>query len=66
MPGQIKQMIESLIQQRAKGDPTILLTTSTRLKLKGLNPDHFNTVSPDDPAVLAQVRAIAAEWGIQL
>lgn len=66
MAGQIKQMIDSIVAQRAKGNPTIALTTKTKLVLKGLNPDRFDAGSPDDPAVIAKVKAIAAELGVHV
>jgi len=64
MAGQIKHMIDAIIAQRARGNPTIALTTKTKLVLKGLNPDRFDAGSPDDPAVITKVRAIAAELGV--
>lgn len=66
MPGQIKQLLDSIVQQRAKGNPTLLMTTRTKLILKGLNPDAFTASSPDDPVLVAKVRALAAELGVQL
>lgn len=64
MAGQIKKMLESIIEQRAKGNPTIALTTKTKLILKGVNPERFKSVLDDDPKVIAQIRAIAAELGV--
>ena len=61
MPGQIKRCIDSIQAQRAKGNPTLLLTTRTKLILKGVNPDRFDGNSPDDERALAQLRTIAEE-----
>ncbi|MGD0300624.1 MAG: hypothetical protein ABSE86_26360 [Bryobacteraceae bacterium] len=66
MPGQIKRILDSIIQQRASGNPTIASTTKTKLILKGVNPDGFNGSSPDDPGVLAKVKAIAVELGVTI
>ena len=66
MAGQIKKMIDSILEQRSKGNQTLLLATKTKLILKGLNPDQFTASSGDDPAVLEKTRAIAAELGITL
>jgi hypothetical protein len=63
MPGQIKQMVDSILEQRARGNATLLLTTKSKLILKGINPDKFTASSPDDEAILAKVRAVANEWG---
>jgi len=64
MPGQIKHMIDSILEQRSKGNSTIRLTTKTKLVLKGVDPDRFTSMSPDDAAVIARLRAIAAELGV--
>lgn len=64
MAGQIKHMLDSIITQRAKGNSTIVLTTKTKLIIKGVNPDHFSSTSEDDPVVIAKVRTIAAELGV--
>jgi hypothetical protein len=42
------------------------LTTKTKFILKGLNPDRFDANSPDDPVVIARVRAIGAEMGVSV
>jgi hypothetical protein len=66
MAGQIKRMLDSIVNQRAKGNPTIERTTETKLILKGLNPNKFDSNSADDPAISARVRAAAAELGVTL
>jgi len=66
MPGQIKQMLDSVLQQRSNGNSVVLNTTKTKLILKGLNPDKFTLASPDDSAVISKVRAIAAELGVHI
>ena len=66
MPGQIKRAIDTIIAQRSKGNPTVALTTKTKLVLKGLNPDKFTDASPDDASVLAKLRVIATELGVQI
>jgi hypothetical protein len=66
MAGEIKRMIDRIVEQRAKGSETIALSTKTKLILKGLNPDRFTTASPDDPAIVAKARAAAVELGVRL
>jgi hypothetical protein len=66
MAGQIKRMINSIIQKRAKGNPVILETTTCKLILKGLDPALFNERSPDDPTIIVKVLAIAAELGVSV
>ncbi|HPQ16543.1 MAG TPA: hypothetical protein PLP04_15025 [Bryobacteraceae bacterium] len=63
MPGQIKRMIDTIIAQRSKGNPTIELTTKTKMILKGINPDRYTSTSEDDPVVIGKLKKIAAELG---
>jgi hypothetical protein len=66
MAGQIKQMIDSIVEQRAKGNPTIALTTKAKLVLKGVNPGSFSEASPDDPIIIAKIERIAGDFGVKL
>lgn len=66
MPGQIKNAIDTIIQQRARGNPTIASTTKTKFILRGVNPDRYDASSPDDPTILGKVKAIATEMGVSL
>ena len=66
MAGKIKQMIDSVVEQRANGNPTIALTTKAKLVLKGVNPGSFSETSPDDPVTIAKLKKIAADFGVQL
>jgi hypothetical protein len=66
MAGNIKRMIDAITEKRSKGNPTGALTTKTKFILKGLNPDRFDANSPDDPVVIARVRAIGAEMGVSV
>jgi len=63
MPRQIKPMIDTIIAQRSKGNPTIELTTKTKMILKGINPDRYTSTSEDDPVVIGKLKKIAAELG---
>lgn len=56
-------MLDAIVAQRSKGNPVIAMTTKTKLILKGVNPDLYNDLSPDDPVVMAKVRTIAAALG---
>jgi len=66
MPGQIKRMIDTIIAKRSKGNPTIELTTKTKMILKGINPDRYTSTSEDDPVVIGKLRKVAAELGVTL
>lgn len=66
MAGQIKTMIDSIIQQRSKGDPLLERTTKTKLLLKGINPTRYTSESEDDPEVIEKLRRFADEMGCKL
>lgn len=59
-------MLDSILDQRSKGNATLRMTTKAKLALKGVNPDRFTSASPDDEAVMAKVRSIAAELGVHI
>ena len=64
MAGQIKQLLEEIVAKRANGNALLIQTTRAKLIFKGVNPDRFDHTSPDDPAVIAKVKAIATELGV--
>jgi len=59
-------MLEGIIRERAHGNPTLVMTTRTKLILKGFNPDRFTETSPDDPQAMERIRVIANEMGCNL
>jgi hypothetical protein len=59
-------MIETIISRRSKGNSTVALTTKTKFILKGVDPDRYDRLSPDDPVVIAKVKAIGAEMGVSV
>lgn len=59
-------MIDTIIAKRSKGNPTIELTTKTKMILKGINPDRYTSTSEDDPVVIGKLRKVAAELGVTL
>jgi len=59
--GQIRKMIDLIVQERAKGNPLIERTTRTKLLLKGINPDRYNAESLDDPVIIARLKHLAVE-----
>jgi prophage tail gpP-like protein len=64
MAGQIKLIIDKIVQERSKGNQTIAITTLTKLMLKGVDASKWTSVSADDPAVLQKVKDVAKEFGI--
>ncbi len=62
MPGAIKRLIDSMIDARSAGNPTVASFVRAHLKLKGVDPDRFSEHSDDDPVVLAKVRKMMDEF----
>jgi hypothetical protein len=55
MAGKIRQMIDLIINQRAKDNPMLERVIKTKLMLKGVNPKKYTLESPDDPAVIQKL-----------
>ncbi|MDK2916994.1 MAG: hypothetical protein PWR25_1551 [Euryarchaeota archaeon] len=66
MSGEIKRMIDTIIQKRSNGNEVLKNTTRTKLIIKGFNPDHWTLQSEDDPAKIAEPRQIARDMGVEL
>jgi hypothetical protein len=61
--GKAHEMIKKLIDQRSKGNAVVANMVKTKLLLKGIKTDAWTSSTADDPAVIARIRAIAAEMG---
>jgi hypothetical protein len=61
MAGKIKQMIDTIINQRAKDNAMLAGVIKTKLMLKGIDPNKFNAQSPDDPAVISKLETLMKE-----
>lgn len=61
MAGQIKAMINTIIQQRAQGDKALEHLVLARIMLKGINPDKYTETTEDDPVILSQLENMIRE-----
>lgn len=66
MVGKIKRMIDTLIEKRSNGNPTIVNTTRAKLRLKGISLDNYTWSSEDDPVIIEKLNNLAKEWEISL
>lgn len=64
MAGQIKKIIDRIIEERSKGNPAIAQMTIAKLILKGLNPNKFNDMSEDDPDIINRLINIAKQLNV--
>lgn len=58
MAGKIKQMIDAIINQRAKDNPMLVGVIKSKLMLKGIDPGKYTATSDDDPAIIAKLEAV--------
>ncbi|PIQ25287.1 hypothetical protein COW36_19865 [bacterium (Candidatus Blackallbacteria) CG17_big_fil_post_rev_8_21_14_2_50_48_46] len=66
MAGQIKTLLDQLIQVKANGDPIMEKLTKTKLLVKGIRVDSFSDQSEDDPALIQKVMQAATDFGVAL
>lgn len=66
MAGQIEKMINLIVAQKSKGNAIIASSVRTKMILKGINVDKYNSLSPDDPKVIQGLREIAKEFGVTI
>jgi hypothetical protein len=66
MAGKVKQLIDTIIAQRSKGNPSIAKVVKAKFALKGINPDEYGATSADDPAVIGKLQAMARELGVNV
>jgi hypothetical protein len=65
MAGQIKRLIDSVVQSRSKGNTALATITRAKLAFKGINPDKYTDNSPDEPAILTKLQSIADEFSVR-
>ena len=66
MAGQIYNAIQTIIQQKSRGNELIAGSIRTNLILKGINITKYTPTSPDDPAIMQKVREVGSEFGIRI
>ena len=64
MAGQIKVMIDQIIEKKSKGNQAIAGAVKTKLILKGIRPEAYSMSSPDDPVIIGKLRDLAKEIGV--
>jgi hypothetical protein len=58
MAGKIRQMIDLIMERKAKGNPRMQDILTTKMMLKGIHPKNFTELSDDDPAILAKLQSM--------
>lgn len=58
-------MIDTIIQERSKGNPAIAEMTKAKFILKGVNPNEFDRFSADDPVIIEKLLTIAKQLNVK-
>jgi hypothetical protein len=66
MTGTIKQMIDTIIETRSKGNLALISATKVKLIFKGVNPNDYTPETEDDPQMIRKVHEVARELGVSL
>ena len=66
MAGKIKRTIEHIVNEKAKGNTSLVSSINAKICLKGVIPKKYADDSPDDPVVLEKLTAIAKEWDVNI
>lgn len=66
MAGKIKEIIDSVISKRSKGNPMVAKALETKFIIKGINPGDYSNTSEDDPLVIKKLEDLAKQLGVSL
>lgn len=66
MVGKIKRTIEHIVNEKAKGNASLVNSVNAKICLKGVIPKKFTEDSPDDPIILEKLTVIAKEWDVNI
>jgi hypothetical protein len=63
MAGKIRQMIDLIIDQKAKDNPMLERVIKAKMILKGINPAKYTDQSEDDPTIIAHLQGMMEGLG---
>ena len=66
MAGDIKKIMDTIIEGRAKGNPVIERLTKAKLAMKGFIYEKYTATSEDDPEEIGNLHNIAKELNIMV
>lgn len=66
MAGKIKNIIDSIVENRSKGNTTIANLTKSKMVMKGIIPEKFTKDSEDDPEVIEKLLVLAKELNVKI
>jgi hypothetical protein len=66
MAGRVRKLIDELIELRTRGSDSVTPFLRAHLMMRGINPDAYTESSPDDPAKVAALEAMIADFREQM
>ena len=71
MCGNTMKLIEKIIKERGRDEPTLIKSTTTKLILKGINIDKCNPSSPkydpsveEDKVLIEKIKSVGKDLGV--
>jgi hypothetical protein len=64
--GRIKLILETIIVMKSKGNPKIAMSLKNQFIKKGLDPDRYSYMTPDNPILLKKLETLARSLGVLL
>ncbi len=61
MAGKIREIIDSIIQERSEVNPAIAEMTKAKFILKGISPDKYDRDSADDPLIIKKLLSLKTQ-----
>lgn len=62
MAGNIRRLIDELIQLRTGGNEALEHFVRAHLAIKGIAPEKYDERSPDDPKVIAELERMISDF----
>jgi hypothetical protein len=66
MVGQIKEMIEKIVEQKCAGNNIIKSSIKVKIILKGVMVDNYTDGSEDNPEIIEKLKSIAKDMGVSV
>jgi hypothetical protein len=64
MAGKIRQIIDEILNKRAKGNEMLTTIIQSKMLLIGVNPNRYTLQSADDPLIIAELEKLTKQFNI--
>jgi hypothetical protein len=66
MSGQIKQMIDKIVEEKSRGNDAIASVIKTKIIFKGVIVNKYDSNSEDDSQIISKLKDIAKDMDVKL